>query len=92
MTGQNRAVDFKQRLIRWECHVEGTEKGDKSRVHLVSATSGFAHGCDVTHILEVLPVEVLASVIQTPSFQEEFEQCDWLLGAVCVNLSTTNKT
>lgn len=92
MAGQDGVVDLEERLLAWEGHVEDGEEGDEARVGLVAASPCLAHGGQVAYVLEVLPVEVLAAVVDAASLQQELQQSDWLLGAVRVHLmAITNR-
>ena len=50
------------------------------------AATYLSHGCNELHILEHLPVEVLATVVHPSLLKQQFEQGYGLLGAICVYL------
>ena len=88
---QDGVVDLEERLLVREGHVEDGEEGHEARVRLVTATAGLAHGCDVADVLHVLPVEILATVIDTAALQKQLEQSDGLLGAIRVHLKVSTR-
>ena len=45
-----------------------------------------SHGCNELNIFEHLPVEVLATVKHASLLQQQLQQSDGLLCAVCINL------
>mmetsp|Transcript_2862 Transcript_2862/g.10101 ORF Transcript_2862/g.10101 Transcript_2862/m.10101 type:complete len:413 (-) Transcript_2862:1489-2727(-) len=86
MALKDRLVDRDQGLLARELDLEHVEERDETRVHVLPRTARRAHGAQEVHILDVLPVEVLAAVVEALAIDEHLEQRNGLLRAVQVCL------
>lgn len=75
-----------QRLMLWRNDVEEIEQGGKSWIDEVSTTSGRLHCSDPKKLARVDLVQIPFAFIHNITFNQKFQQSDWLLRTIGVNI------
>lgn len=91
MALQDGGVDEMQRFFVRKRDVEHTEEGDEARIHLITASSCFPHGCDEAQVLQCLAVEFFSPVKHPAPVQEQLQQGYGLLRAVIIHLTARKR-
>lgn len=66
-------------------YLKHREQTDEAGVNSVASTPRRPHGPHHLHVLDILPGELLASVIEALALGKQLQQCDRLLRAIGVN-------